>query len=494
VITTTLGGIDADADLISDVTATSRNVGFGLVSKGNVVSTANNSSEATARIGGNVDITSAAGFDMQARLIGDATGAASGTNAGLAAINTARTDVDFDASVDFTTGQGGSIAATQSINLVGLLNHDGTKFLRTSDGRGAIGSANNVTGGLAAVDSARVDVDSASLLNLTVGRDLSLTSTQGDINISGRHANEAFAAASTASGGAVRVSSATVTANTNGTTTVKFEGDVDNGTDSAADDINVDSVVVSATTSGMSSAGGGLGNFASGNATSGTSHTQNLTFAGLGSVMRIDGDINASALLITDADSAGRVSGGGVISSSSVTTNASATGTVNFVIGNSTRVEAGGDINMKAAHGAAGGDFSDGTIAGSENDDPGGAFPSAGNFINFGKQHLLNDGATVTFTGTSQGGLENGKEYTVIVRNDDTIHLGTKFGGSQVDPTRDTIRIDNHVFEDDDQLFYYSNPTVSTSRGSLYPNSSMPMLRSTIRTHPRTSSVPSKTS
>jgi hypothetical protein len=153
-------------------------------------------------------------------------------------VNNSRADVDFNASVDFTTGQGGSIAATGSVNLVALLNHTGTDFLRAdTDGRGAIGSANNATAGLAAVDKANIDVDSNSSLNLTVARGLSLTSAQGDINISGRHANEAIAAASTASGGLVRVSSATVTANTNGTTTVKFEGDVDNGTDEAAKNI-----------------------------------------------------------------------------------------------------------------------------------------------------------------------------------------------------------------------------------------------------------------
>jgi hypothetical protein len=81
-ITTTAGGIDADASLVSNVSSTSKGTGFGLVAAGDVKSTALNTSQATGRIGGNVDIVSAGGFDMQAKLVGHAIGAATGTNVG----------------------------------------------------------------------------------------------------------------------------------------------------------------------------------------------------------------------------------------------------------------------------------------------------------------------------------------------------------------------------------------------------------------------------
>jgi hypothetical protein len=163
--------------------------------------------------------------------------------------------------------------------------------------------------------------------------------------------------------------------------------------------------------------------------------------------MRVSGNINGLAHLITDADSAGRSSGGGFISDSSVTTNASATGTVNFIVGNSDRIEAQGDIDLTARHGGQGGDVSDGTVVNSN---------AAGDYINFGKPHLLRDGASVTWTGATDGGLVQNKEYTVIVRNGETIHLGTKFGADAVDP-RDTITIPNHAFVNGDQVIYNSN-------------------------------------
>ncbi|WP_292324641.1 hypothetical protein, partial [Mesorhizobium sp.] len=127
---------------------------------------------------------------------------------------------------------------------------------------------------------------------------------------------------------------------------------------------------------------------------------------------------------------------------------ASATGTVNFVIGDSERVEAQGNIEMIAQHGANGGDVSDGTVTGSND---------AGNFIDFGKPHKLNDSATITWTGATTGGLVQNKEYTVVVRDGNTVQLGARFGSSAVNAAYDTITIPNHTFVDGDQLIYNSN-------------------------------------
>src|SRR5690606_38541262 len=111
--------------------------------------------------------------------------------------------------------------------------------------RGAVASANNVTGGiLAAVDSTQVNSDASSTLNLDIDEGLSLTSASGNINIAGRHSNEAIGAGSTASGGIVRVSSVDANVTAGGSTTVKFRGDVDDGTDDAANNINVDAVAL----------------------------------------------------------------------------------------------------------------------------------------------------------------------------------------------------------------------------------------------------------
>ncbi len=470
-ITTTSGGIDLDADLLSNVSSNTQARSLSLVASGNnAVTRATNQAQAIGRIGGNVDVTSAAGFDMQAKLIGNAISAATTTAvAAGASFSESNTFADFDAAVDFTSGEGGSIHAAQTVNIVALLNHDGTDFLRAvpedsaTTPSGAIGSANNVTGGiLAAVDATKINVDASSTLKLDIAEDLSLTSTQGDINIAGRHSNESFGGGSTASGGFVRVSSITAAVTAGGSTAVEFRGDVGDGTEDAANDINVDAIALATTTSTMSSAGGGLGNFANGSATSTTVHDLDLTFAGTGSLMRVGGNIDVIANLITDADSAGRVSGGGLISDSSVTTSASATGRVDLVIGKSEHVEAQGDVTMTAKHGGDGAEISDGTITGSEDNDPTGEFPTAGNYIagnyiDFGKPHQLNDGANISFTGTTQGGLENGRQYSVIVRDANSVHLGSSFGSTDVDPTNDTISILGHNFQDGDFVYYHSN-------------------------------------
>ncbi|TIT96338.1 MAG: hypothetical protein E5W55_11320 [Mesorhizobium sp.] len=301
-ITTTSGGIDLDADLTSNVSSTAKATTLSVgASIGDVITRATNQSQVIGRIGGNVDVTSAAGFDMQAKLVGNSISAATSLTAGAIAISNSNTFSDFDASIDFTSGQGGSIHAENSVNIAALLNHDGANFLRVSAAtpRGAVASANNVTGGLAAVDSTQVNADASSTLNLDIDEGLSLTSASGDINIAGRHGNEAFGGGSTASGGIVRVSSVDVNVTAGGSTTVKFRGDVDDDTNSAANNINVDAVALATTTSTMSSDGGGLANFASGSADSTTVHTMNLTFAGVGSVMRVGGNIKGTANLVT---------------------------------------------------------------------------------------------------------------------------------------------------------------------------------------------------
>ena len=57
-----------------------------------------------------------------------------------------------------------------------------------------------------------VDVDANSTLNVDIGTGLSLTSDGGDINISGKHSNQAYGTLQNAGGGLVAVSTGTVTA------------------------------------------------------------------------------------------------------------------------------------------------------------------------------------------------------------------------------------------------------------------------------------------
>jgi len=80
------------------------------------VTRATNQSKAIGRIGGNVDVTSAAGFDMQAKLVGNAISAATTTSVagGCRSANPTPSPISTLRSTS-PSGQGGSIHAAQTI-------------------------------------------------------------------------------------------------------------------------------------------------------------------------------------------------------------------------------------------------------------------------------------------------------------------------------------------------------------------------------------------
>jgi hypothetical protein len=469
-ITTTSGGIDLDAALTSNVTAlTSATSVSGLGSGIDTDTSAINNAAVKGHIGSGVDVDAATVFHMQGKLLGKTDASATSVQlTGGVSVNVSDTESTFSPDVVMTTGQGGSIHAGQSVTVLGLLNYDevNDEFLRFSDGYGAFGNAEGTgVALLAAVDHTVIDVDNNSLVDVTVAENMSLTSTSGDINVAARHSNEAYGAGSTGGfGGFARVADITADIKATGTTNVSFLGDVGDGTAAAASDINFDAAALSAATSTMSSGGGSIfGDFAEGQANATTNHTINATFGGSGSTMNVANNINGKAFLLADADASGSTNGfGGFVSSASVGTAAAATGVVNFTVGATDHVEAGNLIELVAEQGGEGSDISDGTVLNSS---------AANDTINFGNFHKLNDGATITYSGTTGGGLTSGKDYTVVVFDDTQIQLGTRFAQGNVTVNRDTITIANHAFEDGDQVIYNSNggtPITGLSNGSKY--------------------------
>lgn len=106
--------------------------------------------------------------------------------------------------------------------------------------------------------------------------------------------------------------------------------------------------------------------------------------------------------------------------------------------------------------------MSDGTVISSVATNPvvGDQTAGATNYIDFGAPHLLNDGAQITFVG-SGGGLENDRQYTVIKRDDNTVHLGASFAGGSVNTTNDTINFDfKNNFKTGDFVYYHPEPPV----------------------------------
>ncbi|MDO9173246.1 MAG: hypothetical protein Q7V62_00490, partial [Actinomycetota bacterium] len=245
VITSGANGIDIDAKLTSMVNSEAEATGFALIAGVQVVkTTALNEGKATGYIGDNVHISTTGGgdFDMLVDLDGWAVGKASGVGGGAVEVKNSTADVDFKAKTEITNGTGGGIFADGNVKIAGELNFDQNagasgSFRTTAQGYGAIGDADNAGGGAVSVQTGNVDVDANSTLNVSIGNGLSLTSDGGDINISGKHSNQAFGALQNAGGGLVAVSTGTVTADATGSTTVGFTGNVDRGVANSANNL-----------------------------------------------------------------------------------------------------------------------------------------------------------------------------------------------------------------------------------------------------------------
>ncbi len=293
---------------------------------------------------------------------------------------------------------------------------------------------------------------------------MSLTSDGGDVNISGRHSNHAYGTLTNAGGGIVVVGTGTVEADATGSTTVSFKGDVDRGVYNSANNLNVRAETESIATTNMSANSGGVVNVQadSGSITATTSTTLTLNFADTGSVMRLGGNINVTANLTTEADSATQAAGGGVVAVATLDPTANSTGAVVLNVGASDNVTAGNELNITASHGGDAPAISDGTII---------SVNGATETIDFSLPHLLSTGASITFNGANGHGLVNGREYTAIVRDPTMISIGEIFGAGAVNLEFDTITIPDHGFNFDEDNPTAKRPSTPSSIGPMVARS-----------------------
>ncbi|GGO80245.1 hypothetical protein GCM10011348_16530 [Marinobacterium nitratireducens] len=327
ITTTSSLGIDADAIMDSTVIAEPEANNFGLVGAGVVKATAYNAAQATGRIGGWVDLDVLAGdFDMLVEVIGLAKGAATATAGGFGAITSSTADVDFDARAKLTVGEDGNIDASSStgdVRLTARVNHNGSNYL-TSD-KGAIGSANNIAVGLASVTTANVNVDANSSVEIEVGKDTRFNTGGGDVIIKGLHANTAVGALSSKGFGLVAVTTGNVRPVADGSTTVKFYGDVGNGSSTSVRDFTLKAEALVQATGKMTSVSGGAIQVSGGNANA-TAHSDlSVDIGASGSDVFVTRDILVRGYQNTDVVARGSGSGVGGITVNSLRANATAT-------------------------------------------------------------------------------------------------------------------------------------------------------------------------
>jgi hypothetical protein len=479
VTATDAGGIDVDAILDSRVTSSPDLGSFSLLgSGGQSESFAENDSSVLARIGGWADLEATSGtIDVQADMQGVAKADAAATAAAAGvAVAFANADAKFRPNVDLTVGSNANIATGgSSINLTARLNHNGSDFLtnETSPGYGAIGDAQKLAvaalgSGSDSTVSALADAD----LLIDVGTNATFDAASGDINVLARNSNTAFATLSSISGALVAVSTGDAKPTAEGSTTLRFDGGVGVSGAAGANNLNILAEgYTTADTSFASSTGGLVSVSGTGTVRSTVNADMNVFFGSSSSDIKVDGGINVQALQSTDGDAKTKGGSGGAVDVNSLDSDVIATADVDLTVGSANIIEAGGQIRFLAQHGVQAAEVSDGTIIQSVGADPTVGTQSAGatNYIDFGAAHELRDGASVTFVG-SAGGLTNERQYSVVVRDANTLYLGGTWSGG-VNTIFDTIVIPDHNLQTGDSVYYHANgltPVGGLTTGKRY--------------------------
>ena len=249
------------------------------------------------------------------------------------------------------------------------------------------------------------------------------------------------------------------------------------------------------TSSNLDTRGGGLIKITTGStALAESKPTVTTTIGGSGSTIVTSGNMDVQATGITDADASATTVSGGFVNVALFSSTARTQPNVNVVVAASSHLGSGGTITIGASHNPVTQQLSDGSFTA-----PGAVDTSngaTGNTISFTLPHGLQTGDVVTYnaqivnpaTDFVINGLTDGRQYGVIVVDNDTLQLGVVFSGAQVDPLRDEIKFGSfvpnppgadgvspgtttfvpspHNLETGDAVYYYA-PSGGTAVGGL---------------------------
>ena len=206
------------------------------------------------------------------------------------------------------------------------------------------------------------------------------------------------------------------------------------------------------TSSNLDTRGGGLIKITTGStALAESKPTVTTTIGGSGSTIITSGNLDVQATGITDADASATTVSGGFVNVAVFSSTARTQPNVNVVVAASSHLGSGGTITIGASHNPVTQPLSDGSFTA-----PGAVDTSngaTGNTISFTLPHGLQTGDVVTYnaqivnpaTDFVINGLTDGRQYGVIVVDNDTLQFGVVFSGAQVDTLRDEIRFGSFV-------------------------------------------------
>ncbi|KAG1649186.1 hypothetical protein GQR58_029240 [Nymphon striatum] len=169
-----------------------------------------------------------------------------------------------------------------------------------------------------------------------------------------------------------------------------------------------------------------------------------------GSQIIVTNNITIDALAKTDADARASSVGGGAVKVSGLTTKATVDPDVNITVNTTKLTSTSGDVAIKARHGGALVQLSDGTITG-VND--------GNDTVSFSAPHGLNTGDTVVYeaSGSTITGLDNAQAYLIIEgATDSTLSFGVDLGNASFNTTTSNFDFDGPHNLQDGQVVKYT--------------------------------------
>ena len=341
--------------------------------------------------------------------------------------------------VEAKVGGSGRVSSSGAdVNVLAYHNYDGTHF---ETGQTVTTQADAITVSLG------LSISSNNLTSTAEATTKAEVDSGGNISAIGHVANVRAFSGNYAtsfvqnSGGAIlNVSvNSDPTSVASGDTEANLNGNVTGVSGPGADTLNVLAEGNDTATAGMKEDGGGLLSVTDSQSHSSGSPTTAVTLGGNASTIRTGHDITASAFESYDSDASTSSATGGAINVSGFTATAGMTPiSMASVTGGATITSDNGSISVDATANQPPAPVSDGHF------DAAGISNNTITFLCNGTpcQSNATTGNPVTYSGTTAGGLTNGRVYSVIVTGADTVQLGATFvggSGGNVDMASDTI-------------------------------------------------------
>ncbi|KAG1649190.1 hypothetical protein GQR58_029240 [Nymphon striatum] len=319
---------------------------------------------------------------------------------------------------------------------------------------GAADTSARIRGSVTVSGAGIIDVKAESNNNVDAYTDVAsggivgVASSEAACPVSAATTAVSDASGASTSAGAVAVSNVAPVAKSDVQTSIVFNADVGTDDNVGASSLKIDAKSDEFTKSAV--VGKSFGAVAVGSSTVTASTEGDVSVEVGGSQIIVTNNITIDALAKTDADARASSVGGGAVKVSGLTTKATVDPDVNITVNTTKLTSTSGDVAIKARHGGALVQLSDGTITG-VND--------GNDTVSFSAPHGLNTGDTVVYeaSGSTITGLDNAQAYLIIEgATDSTLSFGVDLGNASFNTTTSNFDFDGPHNLQDGQVVKYT--------------------------------------